>query len=327
VKAVVITRPGGPEVLEIRELDDPQPRSGEVAVRVRASALNRADLLQRRGRYHAPPGVGVDVPGLEFAGEVESLGPGVTGLATGDRVMGIVAGGAHAERLVVDRGSCLPVPAGLGWEEAAAVPEAFLTAFDALFELGGLAPSGTVVVTAAASGVGTAAVQLAREGGAHVVATSRSPDKRSALERLGADRVVDPDGPELERAVSSLAPAGADLVIDLVGGPALPRQLATLRTRGRLVLVGLLGGARAELDLGLLLARRATVVGTLLRPRSNEEKAALARAFAARALPWLEAGRVRPVVDRVFPLDLIAEAHDRMEHDRNFGKIVLRMTG
>jgi len=321
----VITRPGNPAVLELRDVDEPVPGPGQVRVRVRSTALNRADILQRRGLYPAPPGVPPDIPGLEYAGEVEVVGPGVAGARTGDRVMGILAGGGHAEMVVAHEGTCLAVPPGMDWDEAAAVPEAFLTAFDALFDRGGLAPGHTVLVSAAASGVGTAAVQLALAAGARVIGTSRSESKRRRLAQLGLTRVADPDGAALARAVRETAPAGLDVIVDLVGGPALPNRLGLLRDGGRLVLVGLLAGPRAELDLGAVLRRRATIVGTVLRSRTIEEKIRLTRAFAERAGPWLIEGRIRPVVDSVFPFERVVEAHEHLERNASFGKVVLRV--
>jgi putative PIG3 family NAD(P)H quinone oxidoreductase len=324
MKAIVIARHGGPEVLELRDVPEPEPGPGQVQVRVRAAALNRADLLQRRGRYPAPPDAPADIPGLEFAGEVLRAGPGAGRFPPGARVMGIVGGGGYAERVAVHEGLCLPVPPGLGWTEAAAIPEAFLTAFDALYRAGQLAPGETVLIHAAASGVGTAAVQLARACQAEVVALSRTESKRRRLAASGVAAVLDPGSTDLARAIrAALGGRGVDLVLDLVGAAAWSQNLDVLACRGRLVVVGLLGGSRVELDLGLLMQRRLTIVGRALRTRPAEERIELVAAFAE----WLESDpasrALRPIVDRVFALEQAAEAHATMEQNANFGKIVL----
>jgi putative PIG3 family NAD(P)H quinone oxidoreductase len=326
VKAVVISQPGPPDVLEIREVDDPTVGSEEVRVRVRASALNRADLLQRRGRYPAPHGSPVDVPGLEYAGEVEDRGSGVHDLRVGDRVMGIVGGGAQAERIVAHHETCLRVPDGLSWEEAAATPQVFLTAFDALFVQAGLRRDETVLLHAAASGVGIAAAQMAAATGARVIGLSRNPDKRDRLETLGLDVVLDPGSKTLAAEIRRAAgEGGVDVVLDLVGATVARLNLEVLATGGRWLLLGLLGGAMAEIDLATLLQKRITIRGSVLRPRPLREKIDLARRFARKGLPLLGSGTIRPVVDSVFPLDRVVDAHRRMESDEHFGKIVLRM--
>ena len=321
----MIPTPGPPEVLKVKDLPAPEPGPEEVLVRVRAAGVNRADLLQRRGRYPAPADAPADIPGLEFAGEVVRCGNRVRSLQAGDRVMGLVSGGAYAEQLAVHEGLCMQAPPGLGWDAAGAVPEAFVTAYDALFRLGSLSAGEAVLVQAAASGVGTAAVQLARVAGARVIGLSRSPDKRRRLERLGLDLAPDPLQPDVAEAILlGTRGQGVDLVLDFVGASAWALHERVLRERGRLVVVGLLGGARVELDLGTLMRRRLTLVGTMLRSRSREEKASLIQEFAARILPLLTAGRVVPVVHASFPLEQAAEAHALMERDANFGKIVLR---
>lgn len=326
MRALTITRPGGPEVLEIREAPDPVAGPEEVVVRVRASALNRADILQRRGRYPAPPGAPADIPGLEFAGEVLSCGSHVTTLQPGDRVMGIVGGGGQAEQLRLHERLCLRIPPGLGYEEAAAVPEAFLTAYDALFLRGALRPGEAVLVHAAGSGVGTAAAAIATMSGARVVALSRSAEKRRRLAATGLHRVLDPGDENLAAAIRmALGGEGVDLTIDLVGASTWPLNLAVAAQRGRIVLVGTMGGAKVEADLGVLMRKRLTVVGTVLRSRPLEEKIELVQSFARTMLPLIAAGRLQPVVDRVLPLDEAAAGHASMEADENFGKIVLRI--
>jgi len=324
VKAVVITRHGGPEVLEIRDVPDPVAGAGEVLVRVCASALNRADLLQRRGLYPAPPGDPPDIPGLEFAGDVEFVGPGVASLVPGDRVMGILGGGGHAEKVAIHERLCLRVPPRMTIEAAGAVPEAFLTAYDALVTRGGLRAGQTVLIQAAASGVGTAAASIARVSGARVLGTSRSRDKRVRLERSFVDRAFDPEDDGLVDAIRLATNGeGVDLIVDLVGRASWPIDLEVLAPRGRLVLVGTLSGARVEADLGLLMRKRLTVVGTVLRSRLPEEKMTVVRAFARSILPLLAEGRLAPVVDRVVPARDVASAHAAMERNESFGKIVL----
>ena len=322
MRALVIARPGGPEVLEIRERRDPVPAPREVLVRVRASALNRADLLQRRGLYPAPEGAPPDVPGLEFAGEVAACGDAVSERRCGDRVMGIVGGGAQAELVAVHEQLCLPIPEAMPYEEAAAIPEAYLTAYDALFLRGNLAPGETVLLHAAGSGVGTAAAALATSGGARVVALARSEDKRRRLAAMGL-AVVDPAVADPVAAIRGAAGGAIDLVIDLLGAASFAQNVDVLAVLGRMVLLGTMGGASAEVDLGALMRKRLTVIGTVLRSRPLEEKVELTRAFARSALPLFTAGRLRPFVDRIVPWTEARAAHAAMERNENFGKIVL----
>jgi NADPH2:quinone reductase len=324
MRALTISRPGGPEVLELRSVADPVMGPDEVLVRVRASALNRADLLQRRGLYPAPPGSPADIPGMEFSGEVEACGELVTTLQPGDRVMGIVGGGAQAERLSLHERLCLAIPPGLSFEEAAAVPEAFLTAYDALFLRGGLRPGEAVLLHAAGSGVGTAAAAIATVAGARVIALTRSAEKRRRLETMGAHRVLDPAAPDLEGAIRIAAGGdGVGLVVDFLGASTWTLNLEVLAVRGRLVLVGTMGGATVEANLATILRKRLTVVGTVLRSRPIEEKIELVQSFSRTMLPLIASGRLRPVVDRVVRLEDAASAHAAMERNENFGKIVL----
>lgn len=326
MRAVVITRPGGPEVLEIQERARPEPSAGEVLVRVRAAGLNRADLLQRQGRYPAPPGAPADVPGLEFAGEVAEPGAGVHDWRPGERVFGITAGGAQAEYIRVPASMLARVPESLDWVAAAAVPEAFITAHDAMVVQGALGRGDRVVVHAVGSGVGLAAAQLASARGAHVFGTTRTPDK---LERAGVAGVeagvVLTDGPRaLAAAVRAWSNGeGADLVLDLVGGDYVPAGLESLAVRGRLILVGLVAGRRTEIDLGALLSHRLTLRGTVLRVRSVVEKAAATAAFVTDVVPLLADGRVRPIVDHAYPLHEVGAAHARLESNETFGKVVV----
>ncbi|CAN5313929.1 NAD(P)H-quinone oxidoreductase [soil metagenome] len=324
MRAVVITRPGGPEVLEIAERPLPLPAAGEIRVRVRAAGLNRAALLQRRGSYPAPPGFPADVPGLEYAGEVDALGEGAGLWAVGNRVMGIVGGGAQAEYVCVHEREAIRVPQELGLDEAAAIPEAFVTAFDALVNQLGLKIGEHLLIHAVGSGVGTAALQLGKAMGATVIGTSRTAEKLKRATEFGMDAAIDTSRQELAEAIDGATGGeGLDAVLDLVGGALLEATLPTLASGARVVLVGTVAGSRAEFDLGLLLRRRVRVIGTVLRSRPLEEKIALARSFSRNALPLFIAGRVRPVVDSVLPFTAIGEAHRRMEENDTFGKIVL----
>jgi putative PIG3 family NAD(P)H quinone oxidoreductase len=315
----------GTDALEMRDVGLAAPGPGEVRVRVRAFGVNRADLLQRRGSYPAPAGAPADILGLEFAGEVDAAGLAGSGSwRAGERVMGLTAGGAYAEYVVVPAGQLLPVPANCSFAEAAAVPEAFVTAYDAL-ERVALLSGEWLLIHAVGSGVGTAAVQLARARGAHTVGTSRTAAKLDRAKRLGLDAGVHSTGGEFVDAVRRATVGGADAALDLLGGALFPRTLEALRPRGRLVLVGLTAGRKAEVDLGLLLRHRLRVEGTVLRSRSAEEKAVVIRRFADAVLPLLKAGAVRPVVDRVWPFEGVEQAHATLAADRNFGKLVIEV--
>jgi NADPH2:quinone reductase len=326
VKAIVISRFGGPEVLELREQDTPQPMRGEVRVRVHATAVNRADLLQRMGAYPAPPDAPADIPGLEFAGQIDLLGEGVTGLAVGDRVFGLAGGGAYAEQIVVHARTVARMPPGLSFTDAAAVPEAFITAWDAMVTQAGLTAGETVLIHAAGSGVGTAAVQIARVLGARSIGTVRaSAGSAAKLQRaraLGLDVAVEVEGGKFAQQVLQTGPA--DVVLELVGGAYLAEDLLCTASRGRIMLVGVMAGARAELDLRLLLHKRVHLTGTVLRARPLEEKIAAVQAFSRHVVPLLERGVLRPVVDRVLPLAAAADAHASMAANEGFGKLVLQ---
>lgn len=328
MKAIRILRPGDPDVLEVVEAEDPSPGPGQLGVSVHATAVNRADLLQRRGAYPAPPGAPPDIPGLEFAGIVDEVGDGVDESAVGGWVMGLLGGGGYAERVVTESSQAIRVPPGLQFFEAAAVPEAFITAWDALVLQGGLRPGMSVLVHAAGSGVGTAALQVARAFGAGRIFGTASEGKLSAIaeRELPLDVPIDYKRQSFRDVVRRETEGrGVDLVLDLVGAAYWSDNVASLASRGRIVLVGLVGGAMAQLNLGVLLRRRLTVIGTVLRSRDAEEKAGLAERFAGELAPRFAAGDLRAVVDRVFPLDRAAEAHAFMEENRNTGKIVLRV--
>jgi putative PIG3 family NAD(P)H quinone oxidoreductase len=326
MKAVRFIGKGGPEVVELADVERPEPARGEVLVRVRAAAMNRADLLQRRGLYPPPPGYREDVPGLELAGEVAALGPGVTGWKVGDRVMAIAAGEAQAEYAVVHERMLLRVPDGMGLEEAGAIPEAGVTAHDALFTIGGLRPGAAVLVHAAGSGVATAALQIARAAGALTIGTSRTADKLDKARALGLDHglLVGKEEPRFADEVKRLTGRrGAAVILDFVGAPYAAENLACLAPGGRIVVIGTMGGPKATVDLGLLMRARGAIIGTVLRPRPLEEKIAASQAFARDVLPLVAAGRVKPVVDVVLPAARAREAHERMEKNDSFGKIVL----
>ena len=323
VPAVRIREPGGPEVLELGSTEVRGPGPGEVSVAVEAAGLNRADLLQRRGRYPAPPGVAPDVPGLEFAGRVAAVGPGPNEWSPGDRVMGIVGGGAMARTVITSSRELLPIPRAMDFVDAAAIPEAFTTAYDGLFRQGRLELGETVVVHAAASGVGTAALQLGRAAGVRVVGTSRTKAKLEACQALGLEEAVLVDGDRFADVLRERVGA-PELVFDSVGASYLAENVRLLKPKGRLVLYGLMGGAAAEVPLGEVLRKRLTLVGTVLRTRSPEEKAELAQAFRRHVLPLFDRGLVRPVVDRVLPMAEVSQAHQLMESNATVGKVVLR---
>lgn len=330
MKGVVITRAGAAEVLEVRDVPAPQPAAGEVLVRVMASALNRADILQREGRYPAPPGAPADIPGIEFAGEVAALGPQASAWRVGQRVFGITGGGGHAEYLVANEQTLAEVPRNLSWTEAAAIPEAFITAHDALWQQAGLREVERVLIHAVGSGVGLAAVQLVRARGAVPYGTARSEQKISRARDYGLE-----DGVVLRDSLEPLAGRtrqwtsgrGFDVVLDLAGGPYIAASISALGLKGRLMLVGTLAGPQGELDLRAVLGKRLKLIGTVLRSRPLEEKIAATQAFADEVVPLLAQGKLRAVVDSEFPLAEIRAAHQRMESNATFGKVVLRIAG
>jgi putative PIG3 family NAD(P)H quinone oxidoreductase len=326
MRAIAIAKPGGPEVLELVERPSPSVGPNDARVRVRATAVNRADVLQRRGFYPAPPGVPRDVPGLELAGEVIEVGEAVRGLAPGDRVFGLVGGGAYAEEIATDARTLTKLPASIGFVEAAAIPEAFITAYDAMIAQGRLASGDFVLIHAVGSGVGTAAVQLAKAFGARSIGTSRGAAKLERARALGLDHGVVVQNARFADEVNAATDRrGADVVLDLVGGAYVAEDVACTAHRGRILVVGLVAGTRAEIDFGAVLRKRLTIVGTVLRSRSLEEKIEVADAFERDVVPLFERGALRPVVDRVMPLAKAAEAHAAMEAGEPFGKIVLEV--
>lgn len=322
MRAVVLRSHGGPEVLQLEEVPDPVPGPDEVVIDIVASALNRADLLQRAGFYPDPRQADLEIPGLEFAGVVSEVGRRVSMWQIGDQVMGIEAGGGHAERIATHERQLLAVPRSVGVADAAAIPEVFLTAWDALVVQGGLTPGRWALVHAGASGVGTAAIQVAKAIGARIAVTC-SASKVSACEALGADLVLERSPSSWLSGAQAGVPLGFDVVLDVVGGDEAGRNLLAVAQQGTIVQVGLMAGGKAEINFGLLLAKRAKWIGTTLRARPLEQKVAVSRRFAAEMLPLFDSGALHPVIDRRFPLTEIAAAHEYMASNANTGKILL----
>ena len=326
MRAIHHTAAGGPEVLSLSDAPAPEPGPAQIRVRVEAAGLNRADILQRRGRYPAPPGWPADIPGLEYAGTVDQAGAEVSRWTPGDRVMGLVGGGAHAEFVVVHEDEALPIPEGMGMVEAAAIPESFLTGWDALVTRGRLAAGERVLLHAAGSGLGTSMIQLAKRIGATVVGTSRTPSKLERARSLGLDIGIDTSSGGFRDAV--IEPI--NVIIDVLGGPAFADNLAILAPRGRLVMLGFLQGAQVDTSLDQILRKRLEVIGSVMRTRLLPERVALVREFEAEVLPWTERRKdgttdrlLRPIVGATFPFSAIADAHRAMEGNEPFGKIVL----
>jgi putative PIG3 family NAD(P)H quinone oxidoreductase len=326
MKAVLIERPGDETVLRIGEAEPPVLGPDELRIQVHATAVNRADLLQRQGSYPPPPGAS-PILGLECAGVVAEVGRGVSGWKPGERAMALLAGGGYAEQVAVHAGSVLRVPERLSLEDAAAVPEVFLTAFLNLFQLGALPAGGAALVHGGGSGVGTAAIQLIKAAGAHAFVTAGSDEKCARCRELGADAAIHYKNESFaERIEKETGGRGVDVVLDSIGAPYVAGNLASLAIGGRLVLIGLMGGAKLEMNLAVLLAKRISLIGSTLRARPVAEKAAIVAAFAQRFGPDLAAGRIRPIVDRVLPLEQVADAHRAMKASEHFGKIVLRIS-
>lgn len=321
MRAIAISKFGGPEVLTIVERPTPEPSPREVRVRVRATAINRADLLQRIGAYPAPADSPQDIPGLEFAGEVDALGEGVERWKVGDRVFGLVGGGSYAEALVTHERALARIPDDIPFNFAAAVPEAFITAHDAIVTQAGLTAGEVLLVHAVGSGVGTAAVQLGRALGAYTIGTARTADKLERAKAFGMEASVLAENGKFADAVKLIE--RPHVVLELVGGNYVNEDLRCVRTRGRIVLVGLMAGAKTEISLDLVLRGRVQIMGTVLRSRPHEEKIAVMRAFEDQVVPLLARGKIAPVIDCVMPLAEAAAAHARMASNDSFGKIVL----
>lgn len=327
MKAIVVTEPGGPETLALREVPAPEPGPGELLIDVHATALNRADLLQRRGLYPPPPGV-TEILGLECSGVVAAHGPGGSPIEIGRRVMALLPGGGYAEQVVIPSRMAIPVPERIDMVQAAAIPEAFLTAREALFTLGRIQPGEHVLIHAAAGGVGSAAVQLAHRHGATVIATAGRADKRERARELGADVVVNYKSEDfVEIAKATTQGKGVDVVLDFVGGSYWEKHAACLAVGGRVVVIGLLGGMTAEVNFAKLLQRRQQLLGLVMRSRPGTDKVAITQGFVRESLPLFADGRLVPVIDSVFPLAEVQKAHERMEENANIGKIVLEVRG
>ncbi|MGZ4636580.1 NAD(P)H-quinone oxidoreductase [Oryzihumus sp.] len=323
MKAITIPTPGGPDALVLADVPDPEPGPGEVLVEVAAAGINRADLQQRIGVYPPPPGA-PEYPGLEVSGTVAAVGSEVTGWSVGDQVCALLAGGGYAEKVAVPSGQLLPVPSGVSLVEAAALPEVVCTVWSNVFMTANLLPGQTLLVHGGSSGIGTMAIQLAREIGAHVAVTAGSSDKLEACQALGAEILVNyKDQDFVEELDRATAGHGADVILDNMGAKYLARNVQALATNGRLVIIGFQGGVKAELDLSVLMRKRAAVISTGLRARPVEEKAAIVAAVREHVWPLVEAGRVKPVVHRTFPLAQAPDAHRELDAGTHIGKVLL----
>jgi len=325
MKAVTLKAFGGPEVLQVGEVPTPTPGADQLLVRVRATALNRADTLQRKGAYPPPPGES-EILGLELAGEVESWGAAVTGAKKGQRIMALVGGGAYAEYCLVDKDMAMPIPDGWSFTQAAAVPEVFFTANETIFVLGNLQSGESLLCHAGGSGVGTAAIQMAHHAGAKVYFTAGSQEKIDRAMALGADAGINYRTHDFAEEIKRLTQGkGVDVIEDFLGASYFARNIASLSTQGRLVIVALMGGSKTEIDLSQIQRRRLAIFATTLRARPLPEKRKVTRRFMERWLPPLVQGRLKPIIDSVYPLEKAAEAHRRMDGNENFGKIVLEV--
>lgn len=322
-RVVEITAPGGPEVLHVRSREVPAPKAGEVLIAVAAAGVNRPDVLQRMGRYPVPPGAS-DLPGLEVAGTIAALGAGVTQWKKGDRVCALTPGGGYAEHCIAPASSCLPVPKGLDFVQAASLPETYFTVWSNVFDRGALKPGETFLVQGGSSGIGVAAIQMVHALGHRVFATAGTPEKCAACEKLGAERAVNYKTEDFVEVVKSLTNGkGVDVILDMVAGDYVPREMKALADEGRIVLIAFLGGSKATLDFNEILRRRLVLTGSTLRPRSVEFKAAIAQALRENVWPLLEAGTMKPVIHATFPLAEAAKAHAMLEAGEHIGKIVL----
>lgn len=326
MRAIEITAPGKPEVLRLASRPVPEVKPGEVLIKVAAAGVNRPDVLQRQGHYPPPTGAS-DIPGLEVAGTIVKLGPGVTEWKSGDRVCALMTGGGYAEYCSVPAAQCLPVPKGLTLVEAASLPETFFTVWHNVFERAGLKPGETFLVQGGASGIGVTAIQMVKALGHRVFATAGSPEKCAACEKLGADRAINYKTENFVEVVKAeTGGRGVDVVLDMVGGDYIPRELKALADDGRIVMIAFLGGAKATVNLAEIMMRRLTLTGSTLRARPVEVKAGIARALREKVWPLIEAGKIKPVIHTAFPLSEAAAAHALMESGAHIGKIVLEVT-
>ncbi len=326
MKAIIRTGDGGPEVLQLAEVPSPTPTATQLLVDVHATALNRADTIQRRGGYPPPPGES-DIIGLEIAGTVSAMGDAVeSGISEGDRVFGLVGGGGYAEQAVIDYRMAMPIPDGWSFEQAAAVPEVFFTANENIFTLGKLSAGETILIHAGGSGVGSAGVQISRHAGATVFVTAGTQEKINGCKELGATDGINYKTTDFVTEIQRLTDGqGVDVVLDFIGAPYFERNLSILKTKGRLLQVGLIGGSATEINLNTLMRNRLQIIGSVMRPQSIDEKIAITQRFVERWLPALKSGVLQPVIDTVFPLVQAAQAHEYMEANHNFGKILLKV--
>ncbi|TCS39594.1 NADPH2:quinone reductase [Paucimonas lemoignei] len=323
MKAIEIIRPGGPEVLQLCERPMPEPKEGEVLIKVHAAGINRPDVLQRMGRYPVPPGAS-DLPGLEVAGEIVAGELAGSGFSHGDMVCALVQGGGYAEYCTAPLGQCLPLPRGLNAVQAASLPETFFTVWSNVFDRSRLSEGESLLVQGGTSGIGVTAIQLASALGHRVFATAGSDEKCRACEALGAERGINYRSEDFVEVVKqATAGKGVDVILDMVGGDYVPREIDALADDGRLCLIALLGGAKSTINLGQILLRRLTLTGSTLRPRSVEFKAAIAANLRQKVWPLIEGGKIRPVIHSTFPLDQASSAHVLMESSAHIGKIVL----
>jgi NADPH2:quinone reductase len=325
MKAIEIAASGGPEQLRLTSRPVPRCAEGEVLVQVAAAGVNRPDVMQRQGRYPPPPGAS-DLPGLEISGEIAAVGPGVAGLARGDRVLALLPGGGYAEYALAAAPLCLPVPDGLTMLEAAAIPETYFTVWTNLFQRGACKSGDTVLIHGGTSGIGTTAIQLASAWGARVYATAGSAPKCRACEQLGAIRGIDYKTEDFVEVIRSVTDGrGVDLILDMVAGSYVPRNIEAAAMEGRIVTISLLGGARAEINMSHIMQKRLTLTGSTLRTRSVAQKAVIADALRQYVWPLLKSGRAKPVIHASFPLAQASAAHALMESSQHIGKIVLTM--
>ena len=326
MKAIIRTGDGGPEVLQLAEVPSPTPTATQLLVDVHATALNRADLIQRRGGYPPPAGES-EILGLEIAGTVSEVGAAVeNGISKGDRVFGLVGGGGYAEQAVIDYRMAMPIPDGWSFEQAAAVPEVFFTANENIFTLGKLSAGETILIHAGGSGVGSAGIQISRHAGATVFVTAGASEKIDKCKVLGATEGINYKTTDFVDEIQRLTDEqGVDVVLDFIGAPYLERNLSILKTKGRLLQVGLIAGATAEINLGAVMRNRLQIIGSVMRPQSIDEKIAITQRFVERWLPELKRGVLQPIIDTVFPLAEAQQAHAYMEANRNFGKILLKV--
>ena len=323
MQAIVITKPGGPEVLELQTVEAPRPQRGEILVRIRATALNRADVLQREGKYPAPPDAAANIPGLEFAGEVAEVAEDYNEWRVGDKVFGLTAGGSYAQYIVVHSRTLSRMPDGLSFEEAAALPEACITAYDAMINQAQLKSGEHVLINGITSGVGTIAAQIANALGAQVIGSTRSESKLAKLKNLGSMKTIVVREGKFAQEVNDLTNGGADVVLELIGGSYVQEDLLCTALRGRIILVGLLGGAKAEIMFAPILTKRLQLLGTTLRSRPLEEKIIAARQLQKYVVPLISTGKIKPIIDKIFDLSEVVEAHKFMDSNESFGKIVM----